>query len=120
MNNKETGISIIFFGLIFFFLGLLLLDTGLLCASNVIIVAGLSFLLKTNILNLTSGDEPKGILIFCTGVIFIFMRFFLFGFLFEVTGLFIILKSKIGGIKNKAKTMLFGILSKRIPKFFLK
>ncbi|KAM0687892.1 hypothetical protein COBT_000856 [Conglomerata obtusa] len=111
MDGKETGIIVISCGTVFLLLGMILvMDTALMAAGNMLIIIGIIITLKSNFMNVFQVKNMQGLIVFCFGVVIIFYRFILFGFLLEIVGLYLLFFDKIPSIKKILTTSVRKII----------
>ncbi|KAF7683085.1 putative Golgi transport protein 1 [Astathelohania contejeani] len=108
MESKETGVTILFIGAIFFFLGgTLLLDKALMIAGNLLIIVGTVILARSKILNIFSLNSLQGLLVFCLGILLMMLKYVTIGFIIEFYGLYLLFLDKLPTFRGILKRMLY-------------
>lgn len=100
MNRRETGLATIVFGTLFFVAGsTLLMDKAMAVAGNALVIIGVVVLMDRNVSSLFSLKKVRGTLLFSLGIVFLFKRYVVVGFLIEMCGVYILVKDSIPSLK---------------------
>jgi len=110
MSTKETGLTVVLVGVTILTMGfVLLMDTVLMAAGNLLILGGGIYAFHSHALSFFERDKILGTAIFLLGGFLLFFRYAMLGFVLEIVGVIYILKSLIPNIKNKVAGMLFSL-----------
>lgn len=101
MNERtESALIIILIGTLFFILGgILLFDKVMMMAGNIVFSFGVLLLLKPQ-LNFRNRDSLKNISLFIVGVVLVFCKFAVLGFLCQLVSVLYTVRSKIPSLKS--------------------
>lgn len=104
MDRRETGFTVIGFGVLFFLIGATLLaDKAMAVSGNILIIVGASICTRPRMTNLLSLNKLQGMALFVIGVFFLLKTYVLMGFLLEIIGLFILILDRIPTPKSVAR-----------------
>lgn len=81
-----------------------------MAAGNILIVLGVGILAKTNIIDLLRPRNLNATIIFLFGIIIMFYKFILLGFIIEIIGIYLLFCDKIPTMRDIGKKLLFKII----------
>ncbi|EOB13285.1 hypothetical protein NBO_84g0003 [Nosema bombycis CQ1] len=109
LNLRETGVIVISIGFSFFILGFILLfDRAIMIGGNLLIFIGIGILARARIFDLLQPNKLQGTAFLTIGVLFLFYKLAILGFLLELFGVFLLLKDSIPTFRSIIRGMLFG------------
>ncbi|KAI4290952.1 hypothetical protein PAPHI01_0226 [Pancytospora philotis] len=107
-STKEIGIVTVTTGCAIFFFGVLaMFDSALMIAGNLLVIAGTAMLLRSRSLSLLECDKLFGTFLFGLGVIALFLRLCMVGFLLELFGLVYVFKKSIPSFRSVLLRLFF-------------
>ncbi|KAF9763764.1 Vesicle transport protein GOT1A [Nosema granulosis] len=109
LTLKESGVIVISIGFSFFLFGFILFfDRAIMIGGNLLILIGITILARARIFDIFQPSKLQGACLLLMGVVLLFYRFAVLGFLLEASGLFLIFKDNIPTLRSIIRGMLFG------------
>lgn len=109
INLKESGVIVISIGCVFFTLGFVLFfDRAIMIGGNLLIFIGIGILARARIFDILHPNKLQGTALLIIGVILLFYKLAVLGFLLEILGVFLILKDSIPTLRSIIRGLLFG------------